>query len=411
MISRRLLVLSGASALQAASNAFAGLLATVVLGPEDRGLMVLGLIIGSICGLVGGFGTGAAFRARLPATSEPAGRRSLVSTYTWCSVGGMVLAVFVAVVATAASAPLIDSALRSSDFLLATVSFTISQTLLTQVPDGWFADGRFHRGAAGAAAMCAGGLVGVATALTVSRSAAVVLAAQGLGIVLVGLVEVAALRQAGLSGLSRPDPGLIRSLLRQGAPALGLAFGLAVAMRADRYFLGVATSPATVGIYSLAVSLAELSRLVPAAAGQLFLRDTAVGLGATRLGPAIRLATGAAVVGGLVIVAAGWPLIVPVFGPEFASAGALLVLLALAEVCLAPFSVASRGLLGGGWTGTAGTVGIVGGVVALAVYALAAASAGPTGVAIGSVLVYAGLSTAAGALLRKRVRPAVRERT
>ncbi|HWM07159.1 MAG TPA: hypothetical protein VNP92_32890, partial [Actinophytocola sp.] len=100
MIPRRLLVLSGASALQTASNAIAGLLATVVLGPQDRGLMVLGLIIGSMCGLVGGFGTGAAFRARLPATPEPAGRRSLVSTYTWCSLGGMVLAVFLAVVAT-----------------------------------------------------------------------------------------------------------------------------------------------------------------------------------------------------------------------------------------------------------------------------------------------------------------------
>lgn len=410
MILRRLLVLSGASALQAASNAIAGLLATVVLGPEDRGLMVLGLIIGSMCGLVGGFGSGAAFRARLPATPG-AGRRNLVSTYTWCSAGGMVLAMVVAVVATSASAPLIDSALRSPGFLVATVSFTIGQTLLTQVPDAWFADGRFDRGAAGAAAMGAGGLVGVVTALTVSRSAAVVLAAQGLGIVLVGLAEVAALRRAGLAGLSRPDPGLIRSLLRQGGPALGLTFGLAVAMRADRYFLGVATSAATVGIYSLAVSLAELSRLVPIAAGQLFLRDTAVGLGAGRLGPAIRLATGAAIAGGVLIVAIGWQLIVPVFGPEFASAGALLVLLALAEVCLAPFSVASRGLVGGGWTGVAGAVGIVGAVVALAVYALTAASAGPVGVAVGSVLVYAGLSAAAGALLRTRVRPAVRERT
>jgi O-antigen/teichoic acid export membrane protein len=410
MIPRRLVVLSGASALQAASNAVAGLLATVVLGPQDRGLMVLGLTIGSVCGLVGGFGSGAAFRARLPAAAEPAGRRSLVSTYTWCSLGGMVLAVFVAVMATAASAPLIDSALRSPGFLLATASYTVGQTLLTQVPDGWFADGQFRRGGVGAAAMCAGGLVGVATALTVSRSAGVVLAAQALGIVLVGLGQVVALRRVGLAGLFRPDPELIKSLLRQGAPALGLTFGLAVAMRADRYFLGVATSPATVGVYSLAVSLAELSRLVPAAAGQLFLRDTATGLGANRLGPTIRFAVGAAVVGGVLAVGIGWPLIVPIFGPEFAAAGMLLALLALAEVCLAPFSVASRGLLGGGWTGTAGTVGGVGGLVALAVYAVAATSAGPVGVAIGSVLVYAGLSLAAGTLLRTRVRRAATER-
>jgi O-antigen/teichoic acid export membrane protein len=411
MIPRRLVVLSGASALQAASNTIAGLLATVVLGPQDRGLMVLGLTIGSVCGLVGGFGSGAALRAWLPATPEPAGRQSLVSAYTWCSLGGMTMAVFIAVLATAASAPLIDPVLRSPGFLLATASYTVGQSLLTQVPDGWFADGLFRRGGLGAAAMCAGGLIGVATALTVWRSAAAVLAAQALGIVLVGLLQVVALRRAGLAGLSRPNPELVRALLRRGAPALGLTFGLAVAMRADRYFLGIASSPATVGIYSLAVSLAELSRLVPAASGQLFLRDTATGLGADRLGPTVRFAVGAAAVGGVLVVATGWPLIVPVFGPEFAPAGGLLVMLALAEVCLAPFSVASRGLLGGGWTGAAGAVGVVGSVVAVAVYALTAMSAGPAGVAVGSALVYAGLSMAACTLLRTRLQPAALERS
>ena len=48
--------------------------------------------------------------------------------------------------------------------------------------------------------------------------------------------------------------------------------------------------------------------------------------------------------------------------------------------------------------------------VAIAVYALTAVSAGPTGVAVGSALVYAALSTAACVLLRTRVLRAARER-
>ncbi|MEV6875317.1 hypothetical protein [Amycolatopsis sp. NPDC051128] len=407
---RGLAVLSGTSALQAAANAAAGLLATQALGPRERGLMVLGLAIGSVFGLVGGLGSGTAFRARLPAVTSSAGRRCLVSTYSWCSLGGAGLAVTAAVATTAASAWWIDPALRTPGFLVATAGFTVGQALLTQVPDGWFADGRFRRGGLAAAALCLGGLAGVLVSLTVSRSATVVLAAQGLGMVLVGVAEVLALRRAGLAGLARPVPHAIRSLLRLGTPVVGLTLGAALALRADRYCLGVAGGAAAVGVYSLAVTLAEVSRLVPAAVGQFFLRDTATGLGARRLGPAIRVSVGAAAAGGIVVVAVGWPLIVPVFGPEFAAAGGLLALLALAEVCFAPFSVASRGLVGGGWTGAAGAVGIVGSVVAIAVYALMAVLAGPAGVAIGSALVYTGLSAAACVLLRTRVRPAVRER-
>jgi len=171
----RLAAVSGASALQAAANVAAGLVATVVLAPADRGLMVLGLTIGGISGLVGGLGSGAAFRAGLPNTSA---RRSLVCAYTWCSLGGLMLATVAAVSAAAVSAAWIDPALRSPAFLGATAVCTAGQVLLTQVPDGWFADGHLRRGALGAAAMSLGGLIGVLAAAPVAPSAAVLLAAQ-----------------------------------------------------------------------------------------------------------------------------------------------------------------------------------------------------------------------------------------
>lgn len=396
----RVIAISAASALQAAAYAAAGLVATRVLTPSDRGLMVLGITIGGISGLAGGLGSGAAFRAGLPNTRA---RRSLVCAFTWCSLGGVVLAVVTAVAGTAASAAWIDPGLRSPAFLCATAVCAAGQVLLTQVTDGWFADGRLRRGALAAAAMSLGGLTGVLAAAPGSPSAPVLLAAQGTGILAVGLFEVVGLRRAGLLRLSQPERGRIGELLRRGAPALGLTVGFAVVLRADRYCLGVVAGPAAVGIYSLAATLSEASRLLPAAAGQVYLRDTSVGLGASRLGGATRFAICAAAAGGMVVVVAGWALVVPVFGPEFAAALPLLPVLAVAEVCLAPFSVASRGLLGGGWTGAAGVLGGVTGGVALVGYSLAA-SVGPVGVAVGSVLLYAGMSVVAGDLLRRRVR-------
>ena len=419
----RLAVLSGSSVLQAAANAVAALIATQALGPQERGLMVLGLTVGSIYGLVGGLGSGPAFRsqlpcahlpgahlpgaqlpgAQLPGARQPAARRNLVTAFTWCTIAGTLLATAAAVATVAVSAAWIDPALRSVPFLAATASCTVAQVLLAQVPDGWFADGRFRRGALGAAAMGAGGLAGVLATLTVSSSAASVLCGQALGMLVVGVAEVAALRRADLIGLAGFELAQVLSLLRAGVPALGLTVGLAVALRADRYLLGAVAGAAAVGIYSLAATLSEVSRLLPASLGQLYLRDASTRLGAARLEPTIRFAIVSAVACGLIVAAGGWMLIVPVFGGQFAPARELLMVLIVAEVCLAPYSVASRGLLGGGWTTAAGLLGIAGSLVALAAYAMSAVVAGAMGVATGSVAVYAGLSFVSYRMLRRRV--------
>ena len=401
---RGLAGLSVASALQAAANAVAGLLATRALGPQERGLMVLGLTIGSVFGLIGGFGSGAAFRARLPAAPGVTGRRSLVSAFTWCSIGGAAVAVAASVATTVVSATWIDPSLRTPAMLVATAAFTVGQVLLTQVPDAWFADGRFRRGGLSAAGLSAGGLAGVVLGLVFADTAATVLQAQAAGMVLAGVLEVAALRRVGLVRVDTPAPGLMPALLRQGAPALGLTVGLAMTLRADRYVLGMTSGAAAVGVYSLAATLAEVARLLPAAVGQLYLRHTSTGSGAARFRSAISLAVIAAAAAGGIVAVAAWLLIEPVFGPEFRPARELLLVLALAEICLAPYSVASRGLLGGGWTGVAGTLGVTSSLGALVVYLASAEWAGVYGLAAGSVLVYLGLSIATAGLLRRRLR-------
>ncbi|MGW4462102.1 lipopolysaccharide biosynthesis protein [Micromonospora sp. NPDC004704] len=395
--------LTGSSLAQSASYALSAVLASTLLGPHQRGLMVLGITTGSIAGLLSGLGTGSALRSRLPAvTGTPAAQR-LLASYTWWSVVSAVTGGGLAVLLSILSGPLIDPGLAEPPFLVAVLVITIGYVALTQFPDVWYAAGRFRAGSAWAAAVAAGGLVGVLLGALLDRSAWILLLAQGLGMVTVAVVQCARLRMVGLVPLDSPDRREMIDMLRHGFRALGLTMGLALALRADRYVLGAVAGAATVGIYSVAATLSEGPRVVPAALGQLVNREVALGGGLSRVARARRTALLAAALIGLVVAVGGWFLIVPVFGEAFADARPLLLVLLVAEVAFAPFAVASRALLGGGWMTTAGLLGAAGSVVALILFALAIPLWGAYGAAIACILTYAGLSVASWRLLRRRL--------
>jgi len=388
---RRLATLFGASTVQLASNAAAALIATRALGLADRGVMVLGLTVGSIIGMAGGLGTGTALRSRLPLATGDHARRDLLAAYTWCSIGAAVLAPVVAITAMAGSAGFIDPALGTTPFLL------------TQVVEAWYADGRFRHGSIAAAVMSVSGLACVAVAVATARTAAVVLSAQAAGMLVVALFELGALYRAGLIVLPCPGMPAVRCLVRRGLPALGLTVGMALTLRADRYLLGAVAGTAAVGVYSLAATISEVSRILPTALGQVFLRDVSLGQGAARLSRVSGFAITAAILSGALVLAGGWLLIVPAFGAEFAGARELLLILVLAEVCFAPYAISSRGLLGGGWARTACVFGITGSIAALAVYAVTASLGGTFGVAVGSAIMYGALSAVSWVLLEKHL--------
>jgi O-antigen/teichoic acid export membrane protein len=396
----QLMTMSGTSAAQLACNAGAALVATRVLGPDERGVMVLGVTIGSLCALIGGFGTGSAVRRQLclPGGDRPA----LASAYARCSVAGALSAVLLGVASTAASAPLIDIALARPPFLVAVGCYTASQMVVGQVVDAWFADGRFHRGGVAAAVTSAGGLAGVLLA-SGAESAASLLIAQAGGVAVMLAAETAALRRGGLLKWAPVPRGTVIGLLRLGAPTLGLSMGLVVVLRADRYVIGLTAGTAAVGVYSLAATLGEVPRMLSAALGQMCLRDISLGRGAPNLVRTTLLALATTAVAGLLVVFAAWLLVVPLFGQAFGDARELLVVLVAAEVCFAPFVVASRGLIGGGWTTAAGVLGAAGAIGAIGVYGVTGSLGGAIGVAVGSVVLYAAMSTVAWTLLRRRV--------
>jgi len=270
------------------------------------------------------------------------------------------------------------------------------------VVEARFADGQFRRGGLAGGTMALGGMVGVLAELSYDRSAALALFGQGAGILTGAAFEVWALRRDGLAHFGRPEQGEMSALWRRGAPALGLTVGSALAFRADRYVLGAFAGPAAVGVYSLAATFGEVPRLLYTAVAQWFQRQAALGRRHAPLGKAILLACGIAAVVSVPIAVAGWLLIVPVFGAEFAPGRSLRLVLLAAEILFAPYLVAARGLLGRGWIRTAGTLGLASSGVSLAVYAISAKADGAMGLALGSGVLYLGLSVVSIALFRSR---------
>ena len=391
-------VLASSGLLQITANATAAMVATFVLGAAGRGEMVLGATIGGVCALVGGLGTGQALRSMLPAAGTD--RRQVLRSYAWCSAAGAAGAAGLAVAACAASAPLLGAALGGTGFLGAVAAFTVVQVIAVQASEAWYADALFRRGGLWFAATAGGGLAGLLAAAVTGPHASVLLGAQAAGSALVCVVQLGRLRRAGLLAAGMPTRPAVRALLARGTPALGLTLGLAVALRSDRYVLGVFAGPAAVGVYSLAATLSEVPRVVPQAVGQLFVRHVALGGGA-RLARWISGSVLAAAVGGLLVAAGGWLLIVPVFGETFEPARAMLLVLVVAEVCFAPYAVASRGLIGDGRTRAAGAFGLAASVAAVGCYLLGARLGGSMGLAAGCVALYCGLSARAVVLFRR----------
>lgn len=396
-------VLAVLSLGQTAANVTAGLVATVLLAVDERGVMVVGMTIAAVFGVMGGLGTGAAFRAHLPRATAEASRRRLGAAYAWLSLAAALPMVGLALVACLLSSPLVSPRLAEPGCLLGVAAYVLGLILLGQVTDGWYARGEMARGGLCAASATVGGMVGCFTMLWLQPSAGAVLLGQGLGMFAPSLLGVRRLRRAGTISFGRTDRTALRTLVRTGVPGLGLVLGQAVTYRADRYLVGAFCGPAVLAVYALAATLSELTRVIPTAVAQVLMRRVSVGAGAENRVPALRHATAGALSAAVVVGIGGWLLIPPIFGDEFAGARGLIVVLLVAEIVFGPCIVAQYGLLGGGWTRTVGLIGLVGGLCAIPVYALGAALGADEGVAAAAIVLYAALSWATWRALRVRL--------
>jgi O-antigen/teichoic acid export membrane protein len=402
--SRSLVVgITGLNALRAACLASGAFVATRLLPPHDRGVMVLGATVASVATLAAGLGIGSALRARLPTVADETSRHRLLSAYGWCSIVAMVGACTIAVLISASSGSMIDPGLASPAVLVAVATVAAGFTVMNQVAEPWIASGRHRIGSAWTTGIAIAGIAGIFGGALVIRTASFLLLAQGMAMVITALVLVVWKRRSGLFSLGRPTLPDVSYLMWRGARAAGLWLGLGVALRLDRYVLGVASGPAAVAVYSLAGTFSAVSGLAPTAVGQIALGEVATGSGIDYAGRAVRTAVVYAGAAAVVTGVGGWFLIGPFFGPEFADARMLMLVLLGAEVLLAPFTVASRALMGRAWMGDAALLGLVAIIGAAVLYAVAIPALGSYGAAWACVLLYGGLSAVSWMMLRRRL--------
>jgi O-antigen/teichoic acid export membrane protein len=397
-------LLTGASAMSAMANSGAAVIATIVLRPEERGAMVLVSSIGALVALVGPLGTGTALRSQLPRTDDEKNRNSLLASYFWVTVGAAAVGAAVATVAVRLSAPAIDRSLADVRLLMAVAISTLAQMLLLQSNELMFAVGDFKHGAGWNLASVIAGLAGLLIAVGISAEAWLLLLLQGTGLLAASLARGVGLRRRGLIRTAVPLWRMQLALFRQGVQSLGLNIGLALAQRADRYILGVVAGTAAVGIYSLAATLSGVASLVPLAIGQLSMRDAATRSLPTWPGGQVRAAVASAALTSVAVAVGGWLLVVPIFGQDFAPARHLIIPLLFAEICLAPYWVAARALVGGGWSRTAAMIGAANAAGAITLYGTAIPIWGMGGAAAACSVLYGGVSLLTMVLLSRRLR-------
>jgi len=394
-------LISGAL-LQAVANSATALLSTMLLKPQDRGLMVVAVTIASVCTLIGALGTGAGFRALLPSS---VGRRGadLAAAYLWISIAASVLAGLLAALACLVSARIVDPSLATGGLIVAVSMQVIALTIAAQTTEAWFAVGNFRAGAGWVAASAVAGFGAVALGAEINRTPTGLMVWQAVGLAFPTFISLTRLLTKRVLTIRRPRIEAIQTLIALGAPSLGLVVGLNVVLRGDRYLLAVFTGTASVAVYSLAATIAESSRLVPAAMGQIFYREVSLRAGIVSARTPYVQAVFFTSAAGIVVASAGWAAIPAIFGDTFADARFLLFPLLLAEVAFAPFNVACRGLLGGGWTRAAGMLGTVGGILTLIAYAVLVKFFGVWGAASASIFAYGLLSLASVRVLRHKL--------
>lgn len=391
------------SGAQLLSNAAAALLATLWLTPQDRGVMVVCMTVASIVGLTASFGIGNVYRSRLPRASGLGHGEDLRRTY---SVTAATCVVAAAALSFAGMLVLTQTGAGqgvTASYLAVTILSAVVQTAQILVVEARFATGHFIAGSRWAAVAALGGFAALALAGVLGATGSVLLGAQAgvSGVVLLSATLAAA--RAGSLQFRRTSPRAVADFIRHGTASMGLSLGIVVMSRTDRLFLAAFATPATVAVYALGVTLAELLRLVPTAVGQLLTQKVAEGtVWATVFRTQVLTGLATMLLGGVGSVLA-WFLIPVVFGVEYAGARVVVVIMVLGEIAYAFLVLATRGLIGGGWSRPASIIGCVAVAVALPLYALAASAGGVLGTAWGRVGVSVLTAVAASGRLRRQL--------
>lgn len=180
--------------------------------------------------------------------------------------------------------------------------------------------------------------------------------------------------------------------LRLSWPALGLTFGQAGAFKLDRLVLGLLTTPAAVGIYSVAATVGDLVSLVPLSIAQVTFSTVARDDNRSRLLRLKRLNIAVTMIVVVVFLLAAPSIVHTVFGPAFADAVTPLLILLVAGIPTAIYHVNITAVTASGRIGAAAQAPAVGLIVCLLLDLLLIPPFGIVGAACASLVTYTGMA-------------------
>lgn len=384
------------------ANAVSGVLSARALTVVDKGLLAMVLTIGGLLWVMSSLGTNVALRVGYPRDGTILTLRDYLAVSAMLLVlqAGCTLALVAAVRHWLPEIP------TDPLFMVLVLALSITTFVSNQVLDALHAINRSAEAtrtdATGAA------LTAICVAVTAAGPSATAPLPGLVACYLLGYVGRLAwgMRRLVVLDPRHTHPGSRAgrfALLRSGVPFLGFNVGQVVAFRADRYLLGILSTPTAAGLYSVAATPAELLRLPVTAMAQLLMQRTAAsGTSRVALRHACLLTLGITLPPALVLYLVAEPLVTWVFGPRYAAAGGVLRVMVLSEIVVALFLVISRIAAGSGLARSTGVATIAGAVVGVAALCLLAPTHGALGAAWASVCGYAVMAAAAlPALLRR----------
>jgi O-antigen/teichoic acid export membrane protein len=194
-------------------------------------------------------------------------------------------------------------------------------------------------------------------------------------------------------------------ILRSGIPVLAGSLGQTVALRADRLLVGLLSTSAALGVYSMAATAAELPRILLIPVTQILANRVAMGdITVRSLSSIFRrlaLAYGVLMVGVAVVGAA---IIVPIVGPGFEDVRDSIAVFALSEGLLGLFLVSASVLTGFGQFRRLPLPSLCGAVVIVVADIIVVPRFGGSGAAWVRVAGFGSMALVAGALALACVR-------
>lgn len=202
--------------------------------------------------------------------------------------------------------------------------------------------------------------------------------------------------------VARRDGALLGAARREGWALLPSSVAQAGTLRLDRLLLAALASPASLGVYASVATMTELLTwpVQAWADSRLGRWREAHRRGELRVAPTIAVTALGLVVAGAVLAVLVRATLVPLLGPGYRSARALVVPLVAAAALFAMAQLVITALIARGRAGAASTVEVVGFAVSIAAYAALIPREGAAGAAHGSLIGYgAALVGALGVLL------------